>query len=868
MTFQRFWTGALALCALALAAAPASAQRQVLPEGVAPVRYDLSVNVDPDRMDFTGEMRITVDVAASAPTVSLNAADMTITRASIDGSRAAFALDNDAETLTLTPRRALAPGRHTLIIAYQGRVFEDAYGLFRSTYQDNGEKHLLVTQFEAGDARRFAPMWDQPDRKAVFAVTATFPTGLMGVSNAPIAETRALSGGRQRVRFADTPVMSSYLLFFSVGDYERITTQVGDTEIGVITRRGETEKGRFALQAAAQILPWYNEYFGTPYPLPKLDMIAVPGAGGFGAMENWGAILYFDQALLVDPAFTSESFRQYVYTTVAHEMAHQWFGDLVTMSWWDDLWLNEGFAEWMASKVTEHFRPDWDIWLSAADRRDDAMFLDALPGTHPIVQRVNTIGEANLAFDDITYDKGSAVIRMIESYMGENAFRDGIRAYMRAHAHGNTTTADLWRSLEAASNQPISQLAHSFTDQPGVPLVRADSAPCRRGAQGSSVTLSQERFGLDESQRTQALWETPLRLRTIGAAQDATTLFSAATGAASAPGACGVVIVNSGQGAYVRVLYADDDFAAIRSNFARLSHADQMGLLMDAWAEARGGYVNLSNYLSLIEALPAQADPLVLIDVSHNLSALWRRNRGRASQAQLEAFAQRALRPAFDRVGWSLREGENPNDVLLRAELIGALARMGDAQIAAEARRRALSDDPAAMPGPLREAILRAAASRADAATFTALVAKFRAAQTFVEKDQYLRALPEVQDPALASQLLALSLDDATPRQLRALIVARTAAAQPSLAWDFLRAHREQLEAQLDPLRRLSFGPNIASALDQESQLAQFRDYAASLPHDSAMEIARAEAAIRLNTQYPRVLLPQMDAYFARRPHR
>lgn len=851
----------VALCVIAVAA-PAWAQRQVLPEGAAPVRYDLAVDVDPARDEFTGEARITVDVAAALERVTLNAADMTITRAAIDGRNVVFALDEEAETLTLTPRRPLAAGRHVLTIAYRGRVMEDAYGLFRTEYDDAGvRRRMLVTQFEPGDARRFAPMWDEPARKAVFALTATLPEAMSAVSNMPVAETR-VSRGREIVRFADSPVMSSYLLFLGVGDFERISTTVAGVDVGVITRRGESEKGRFALESAARLITYFNDYFGMAYPLPKLDMIAAPGAGGFAAMENWGAILYFDRFVLLDPALSSEADKIDVFNTVAHEIAHQWFGNIVTMSWWDDLWLNEGFASWMASKATEALHPEWSPWLLAAMDRDGALDTDSLTGTHPVVQQVNTIEEANLAFDAITYQKGQAVIRMIESYVGEDAFRDGIRAYMREHQYANTVTSDLWRALEGASHQPVSRVAPTFTDQMGAPLVRADSALCRRG-RDVRVALTQERYAADEASRTGERWAIPLRLRIVGGGEDRAAVLDAAAGTLTAPG-CGVAIVNAGQGGYARVLYAADDFTRLRGDFVRLSPDDQLGLLQDYVTHGYAGYAPLPLFLELARAVPADADPVVKLRTALLLDGLGALMRARESGPAYTAFALGVLRPWFDAVGWEARAGEAANDGVLRATLITVLGRMGDPAVSAEARRRALSSDPALMPGQLREAILRAAAARADAATYDALAARAAGARTFLEQEQFFRVLAETQDEALAGRTLALALDERAPRQLRALFVSRVARTHPDLAWDFLRANRAAIEGTLDPLRRLEFGPDIAAGLDDEARVAELEAYASGFPAEARDAVDAAIAGIGHNARVRTERLGAVDDWLRR----
>jgi len=412
-----------------------------LPRGVVPTHYDLAFTPDADKLTFTASVKIAVEVVKPTTTITLQAADLEFVKVEMAGVGAAkVSVDAEAQTATFTFDKPVSAGAHVLAIDYSGKIYKQAAGLFALDYDtDQGKKRALYTQFENSDARRFIPSWDEPFFKATYDVQVTVPTGQMAIGNMPIAKTEDLPGGKSKVTFATSPKMSTYLLFFGLGDFDRATAKVGDVEMGVITKKGDLAKADFALKSSGPILQWYNDYFGAPYPLPKLDHIAAPGQSQFfSAMENWGAIFYFEYALLDDPAISTQGDRQNIYTTVAHEMAHQWFGDLVTMQWWDDLWLNEGFASWMESRATEHFHPEWNSQLGSVANREYAMGLDSLATTHPVVQHVETVDQASQAFDAITYEKGEAVIRMLEGYVGPEAWRSGVRAYIKAHAHGNT----------------------------------------------------------------------------------------------------------------------------------------------------------------------------------------------------------------------------------------------------------------------------------------------------------------------------------------------------------------------------------------------------------------------------------------------
>src|SRR5213082_1058283 len=356
---------------------------------------------------------------------------------------------------------------------------------------------FLGTQFEATDARRLFPCWDEPVFRARFHLTAVVPENWMAVSNMPIAGEKKVPGGRE-VEFQPTPSMSSYLNVFCAGEFDAIESEVDGVKLRITTTKGKAESARYALEATAQILHYYNEYFGVSYPLPKLDQLAIPGGFG-GAMENWGGITYYETALLFDPVNSSAATKQRVYEVIAHEVAHQWFGDLVTMAWWDNLWLNEGFASWMGTKCSDHFNPQWEVWLRSNGKKQRAMETDALSATHSIQQPVKTESEADSAFDEITYLKGQSFLRMLESYLGEEDFRAGIRSYIQAHRLSNSTTADLWNALGESSRKPVTAIAASWTEQPVLPLVLMTSTE-------SSVTVSQERFTVHQKSPKPLEW--------------------------------------------------------------------------------------------------------------------------------------------------------------------------------------------------------------------------------------------------------------------------------------------------------------------------------------------------------------------------
>src|SRR3954467_12266468 len=472
-----------------------------LPRTAVPHHYSISVTPHAERLTFEGSVGIDLDITKPTRQLVLNAADLKLASAALRPASGGaeippkISLDADAQTATLTFQRTLSPGAYHLAITYSGVIHTQANGLFALDYKNaqGRDARSLFTQFEAADARRFFPGWDEPDYKATFDLIARVPSKLMAVSNMPAASTKPIANGLKEVRFETTPTMSTYLLFFAQGDFDRISKPAGGREVGIVMGRGNADKAHRALDDEAQILPYYNDYFGTPYPLPKLDNVAGPGQSQFfGAMENWGAIFTFEYAILNDPAITTEAGRQDIFVVEAHEMAHQWFGDLVTVAWWDDLWLNEGFASWMENKATQHFHPDWGAEVDRVGSREAAMALDSLNSTPPVVQQVRTVEQANQAFDSIAYSKGESVIAMLEDFAGPNVWRDGIRRYIAAHAYQNSRTTDLWSAVEAAGARGLTTIATDFTTQPGIPLITVGQSQCRNGS--TLVTLTQGQF--------------------------------------------------------------------------------------------------------------------------------------------------------------------------------------------------------------------------------------------------------------------------------------------------------------------------------------------------------------------------------------
>ncbi len=865
--FLRAVLAAMALSAapvMASAQAPAAAtdQRQVLPAGVTPSAYDLHMVPDAEHLTFTGEVKIDVDVAAPTTTITLNADHLTFDRAGVDGAVAVqTTYDDKLARATITFAAPISAGHHVLAIAYHGAIGRSTDGFFAMDYDTaKGKRRMLATNFEPTFERSIMPSWDEPALKANISLTVDAPADLMALSNMPVASSEALPGGLKRTHFQRSPKMSTYLFYFGLGDLERISTKVDGVDVGVVVARGETESGRYALGEAAKLLHFYNGYFGVKYPLPKLDLIAAPGEIEGGSMENWGAIFYSGEHLKWTPGFSTESDRQLVFLVVAHEMAHQWFGDLVTMQWWDNLWLNEGFARWMQTKAAVELHPEWKTGLQALAIYDSGKRSDAAPGTHPVVQPVLTAEQAGEAFDAITYNKGAAVITMLEAYAGPESFRNGVRRYMKAHAFGNTVDADLWSQVQAASGKPILEIEHQFTTQTGVPLVRVTETDA--GGATEKAYLSTHQFFADPptiEDKTIPDWKVPLSLGAGTELHD--VLLDSHVSQVIPLVGHRPVVVNHQQTGYARVVYTQETFEELIQSLPADSSADQAGLLYDAWAEGQAGYVPLSNTLAITGRLPLDADPIVWRQVANTLAALdFSYAVDDPRRARLRAFARARLAPVAQQLGWDAKAGENSNAPTLRTTVFDVLSRFGDETVIAEARRRFqhVQDlDPAQ-----RRAVTAIVARHATPQEFDQLIGMVRATNDPLQRQRLFEAISQVEDPALAKRVLDEVLTPDLPSGLAPEIVIFVAEQHPDETWDFMMAHDGKPDLPIATLTQQQLVPAIAEGSSNPHRVDDLKAYAeAHIPASARRPVDAAIAAIVRSARFRAERLGPLDAW-------
>jgi aminopeptidase N len=746
-------------------------------------------------------------------------------------------------------------------------------------YQEEGspaaaeKKIMLGTQFEATDARRFFPCWDEPVFRARFQLSVVVPENWLAVSNMPIESEKEIAGGKE-VRFAATPPMSSYLNVFVAGELDLIESQIGPTQIRVIATKGKAELGRYALGVTAQILQYYNDYFGVPYPLPKLDQVALPGGFG-GAMENWGGITYYESALLFDPKNSSAETKQLIYEVLAHEMAHMWFGDLVTMAWWDNLWLNEGFASWMGTKCTAHFNPQWEVWLRRELPRDPtrrvgiakeaAMEGDARSTTHPIQQPIATEAEADSAFDDITYKKGQSFLRMLESFLGEEVFRDGIRRYIVAHEYSNTTTADLWNALSEASKKPIGEIAAGWTQQPGFPVVKV-----KRQGDGK-VQLTQERFTVNFKNAPPLEWKIPLTYSVVGEAPATLLMTSKTESLQNIPADRALKLNVNGSGNY-RVEYDEPSWKLLREALPKLGVEDRVNLLSDAWALVQAGRAPASLYFGLVEELPASTELAEREQIINVLDFVNRLLVGNPEREKFQRYARSLLRPTFETLGWEPKEGEVAAATNLRASLINALGDLNDPEIIASCRERfeKYLANPASLAPDLRPSVLAIVGHYADEKTWIKLHELGLKTTSIEEKQNYYSALAESIDAKLVKKTLPIALTDELPTSRAIFLVPAVArdSGHPDIAWEFAKANMKTLLAKTDAAGANRYAAGLFTFFSDPSRADELKSYAkANLPAASAPEVAKVMDEVQFRAEFKKRLGPQLKAWIGKKNH-
>jgi aminopeptidase N len=762
-----------ALAALLLTALPASAQR--LPTIVTPSHYDLAFVVDLTRERFDGTETIRVQVAEPTLHVVLHAAEIQFREVTIGTGAAAQAatvtLDEADQTATLTVPKPLDKGVTEIHARFTGILNSQLRGFYISK---TTLRKYAVTQFESTDARRAFPCFDEPAFKATFAITLTVDRGDTAISNGTaLSDVPGPSPTQHTMKFSTTAKMSSYLVAMAVGDFTCLDGAADNIPIRICATPDKKDLGRVALDSAQQVLHFYNAYYAITYPFGKLDVVAVPDFAA-GAMENTGAIFYRETDLLAEAKSASVDTRKKIASILAHEMAHQWFGDLVTMAWWDDIWLNEGFATWMANKPLAAAHPEWNVDVDEAQENQMALALDSLKATRPIHSDVTTPAQIDEAFDAIAYQKGAAVLRMVESYVGAETFKKGINAYLQAHAYGNATSEDFSKSIAATSGTPVERILPTFVNQPGVPLLDV-SVAC--GNNQTAVTLKQQRFFVDPSHTEGGRWQMPVCVKVPGRATPTCEVMTEESQTLNIAGVCAPwVFANAGAHGYYRTAYPSEMLKAMAPRVGTdLTAPERLSLLDDEWALVRAGKADVGDYLTLVSGHGREHNSGVLEEVGRRLGFLHNYLTTDAARPRLEAFTRSLMRPLFDEVGMTSAPADTDDRRSLRATVIASLGIVGrDPDVVAKARtalNRALAGTAPIEPTQAG-AIVTTAAIHGDAALFDALVAAAEKAAGPEEHDRYLYALADFRQPALVDRGLQLALTPQLRSQDTALYLA------------------------------------------------------------------------------------------------
>jgi puromycin-sensitive aminopeptidase len=780
----------------------ASSAAYRLPRTVVPERYVIELTPDLDAATFDGRVGIEVHVGDPVDTMVLNAIELDITSAVLTtaGGRtftASVTTDETLERATLHFDESVPAGAATVTIVFTGILNDHLHGFYRSTFVDaDGVTQVIATtQFESTDARRAFPCWDEPDFKATFALTLVVADHLTALSSGAEIADEVLPGGRRRVRFAETMRMSTYILAWVVGPFELTApVDVDGVPLRLAAPRGRSALTPFGIECGSHALRYLSSYFDIPYPSDKIDHVAIPDFA-FGAMENLGCVTYRESALLADLDRASQLELMRVAQVVAHETAHMWFGDLVTMKWWNGIWLNEAFATFMELKATDDFRPDWQAWTAFGAGKSAALVTDGLMATRSVEIEVGAPQEAEAMFDVLTYQKGGSVLRMLEQYLGEETFRRGISRYLRQHHHANTETSDLWDALEAESGEPVRATMDSWIFQGGHPLVGVEAAD------GTGIVLSQRRF-LYRGE-TDDRWVVPVNLRASvdGKIVERRILLDD-TVTIDLGGQLDWAVINEGGWGFYRVGYSPDLLGRLtRAGLQEICDPlERLGLIGDAWAQVMSGAADVGSWVDLVRALGDEADPDVWAAVSGPLAVLDRVADDKDRPVLAEAV-RRVAGPAFDRLGWDPAPGESERDAISRSRLIALLGTVAaDTAIRAEAAARLarFETDSGALAADILSATVGVVAATGGDEAYDMILGRYRTAGTPQDQVRYLMSLATFPDPHLLTRSLDLALSTEVrsqdgPSLIAAVLVNRDGAA---LAWSWIEDHWDRIAAR------------------------------------------------------------------------
>jgi aminopeptidase N/puromycin-sensitive aminopeptidase len=860
--------GLVKKCAFIMVAALASfAAAQRLPSGVVPEHYDLTFTPDLAKATFAGEETIQVRVLNRNNAVTMNSAEIEIQEASITQGEvtqpAQVTLAPEKEQVTLSAPSALEPGPATIHVKFTGTLNDKLRGFYLARTK---LRNYAVTQFESTDARRAFPSFDEPVLKAKFDITLIIDQGDTAISNGHImADVSGPGAGKHTVKFSTTPKMSTYLVAMAVGDFECSEGSSENIPIRVCGTPDKKPLQAAALRYAGEILKFYNQYYGTPYPFGKLDIVGAPDFEA-GAMENTAAIFYRESLLFIDDKNSSVGAHQAVFEVLAHEMAHQWFGDLVTMKWWDNIWLNEGFATWMALKPSQALHPEWGATLDAVEETDQALTFDALANTHAIRAKAETPDEINELFDAISYQKGASVLRMVEAYVSPEVFRRGVNSYLRKFAYSNATAEDFWSAITVASGgRPVDKIMPGFVEQPGEPLVKVQTACVTPPKQPASkpkgkrarrtlqphpkteITLSQERFSADGKEDTSAkTWMIPVCIKS-GDSKPFCQLLSERRQAVPLVGCTSWVFTNVNAVGYYRTQYDAELFRKLTEAANDLSTAERVSLVRDESALVKAGIEKVGPLLDLISAVSSDQKKAVVESYTPALRLINDYLLTPSDREAYRAWVRATFRPTMAKLKWKPATGESDDTRELRAGLVRILGEVGeDSETIQESTKlaRQYLQDPQSVDATLAKAVLKVAARYGDAQLLDEFLAGMKRMTSPEEFYNVGDALVEFRGKSLVERVLEVAVSEETRNQDAPFAIAGVFGNpdSQSIAWPWIKAHWAEVEKKIT----MSSGAAVVAA-SRHACDAEIRDDVQSFFTEH--KVASSERALKRATE-------------------
>jgi puromycin-sensitive aminopeptidase len=741
-----------------------------LPSHISPVSYRLNLWPDLESFTYKGNETIKIKIDKEINKITIHSKDIDIETVKIwikDCPQFASKItyDIERETATFCFKNKIKVGYTNIHISFKGIINDGLRGFYRSRYVLNEEeKYLATTQFEATDARRAFPCFDEPEHKATFEVSLIIADKHTAISNTLPIEIKEHSAGYKIISFAPTPRMSTYLLAFIIGEFEYVEGQTKENvQVRVFTTTGKKHQAKFALEVAIKSLEFYNEYFDIPYPLPTLDLIAIPDFES-AAMENWGAVTFRETAILVDEDNTSLSNKQWVAIVIAHELAHQWFGNLVTMRWWTDLWLNEGFATYMETFCVDKLFPEWHLWdLYIADRYALALRLDSLASSHPIEIKVNHPNEINEIFDMVSYAKGGAMIRQIAEYIGHDKFQIGLQHYLKKHSYKNTDTVDLWNSFEKVSKKPISKMMSLWTKEIGYPLVTLSP---RQGL-GENWMIEQERFFSSRiskkeyynSKKKNHLWPIPIKyesLSRLAKADNNETLSLLMTKKRDPLIGTNIGKINKEEETFMRVRYDEATLKKLGEEIVngKLSVKDRLGIIRDLFALAEGGYIKTDVALEFALNYKDETEYIVWVEIAGGINKIYNLIYNENFVSKYETYARSLFSPLANKMSFEKKKNERHSDTFLRSLAIAQTGFYGDKKIINEAKKLWNERDSKPIHADIRNTIFRIIASNGGEKEWKIFEKLYKEEKMHEEKDRYGYALTSFKDKTLIEKTL------------------------------------------------------------------------------------------------------------------